>query len=116
MMPTGKGDFYLYLHGNMRKSSQTKVGDTVTVSLSFDKEYLNGPLHPVPEWFQEALDRNSVALTNWKSLPPSRQKEVLRYFDGLKSDEAKNRNLIRVLNVLGGGKERFMGRDWTGGK
>lgn len=116
MMPTGKGDFYLYLHGGMRKTAQTKVGDTVTISLGFDKAYLNGPLHLMPEWFQTALNNNPTALTNWMMLTPSRQKEILRYFYGLKSDEAKNRNLIRVLNVLGGNNDRFMGREWVAGK
>jgi hypothetical protein len=27
MMPVGDGSFYLYLHGNARKASQTKAGD-----------------------------------------------------------------------------------------
>ena len=31
MMPIGKGDFYLYLHGDVRSASNTKVGDTVRV-------------------------------------------------------------------------------------
>ena len=38
LMPVGNGSFYLYLHGEVRKVSNTKVGDTVTVKLEFDDE------------------------------------------------------------------------------
>ena len=36
MMPAGNGDFYLYLHGDVRRASQTKVGDLVQVEIAFD--------------------------------------------------------------------------------
>jgi hypothetical protein len=116
MMPAGRGAFYLYLHGGMRKTAKVKVGDEVTLTLSFDDSYRNGPLHDSPEWFQEALEDDPVALANWNDLIPSRQKEVLRYFAGLKSDQAKRRNLMQAMRVLGGENDRFMGRDWLYGK
>lgn len=116
MMPVGDGNFFLYLHGDVRKASGTKVGDLVTVELSFDEAYMNGPQHPIPDWFQSALDRNGIANENWLALSPSRQKEILRYFSQLKSDEAKLRNLEKVMNVLEGRSDRFMGRPWKDGK
>jgi hypothetical protein len=39
MMPTGKGSFYLYLDGEVRTASKTKVGDRVNVELRFDPAY-----------------------------------------------------------------------------
>ena len=48
MMPIGKGDFYLYLHGIVRRASNTKVGDEVRVEVQFDAAYRNGPMHPMP--------------------------------------------------------------------
>src|SRR3984957_10933889 len=116
MMPVGEGAFNLYLHGEMRKASQTGVGDVVTVELWFDDAYVTGPQHPVPAWFQAALDLDSVARANWERLPPSRQKELLRYFDRLKSAEAIDRNLNGVLHVLAGNPGHYMGRDWVDGK
>jgi hypothetical protein len=116
MMPAGTGGFYLYLHNDVRQVSGTKVGDIVTVTVWFDEEYRNGPLHPMPDWFQKALNQSQVATTNWNKLPPSRQKEVLRYFDGLKSEEAKQRNVVRAIHVLEGNTGRFMGRNWVSGK
>lgn len=116
MMPIGDGTFYLYLAEIVRKASQTKVGDTVQVRVTFDHAYRNGPMHPMPEWFREALEADPAIHTAWDALPPSRQKEVLRYFDGLKSDEARERNLEKVLFVLAGNEGRFMARDWKDGK
>lgn len=116
MMPTGDGDFYLYLHGDVREASNTGVGDTVEIEIEFDQDYKNGPQHPVPEWFTTALSTHAEAKENWDALPPSRQKEVLRYFSWLKSDEAKMLNLKKALHVLSGKAGRFMARDWKNGK
>jgi Domain of unknown function (DUF1905)/Bacteriocin-protection, YdeI or OmpD-Associated len=116
MMPVGGGAFNLYLHGEMRKASLTAVGDVVTVELWFDDAYVNGPQHPIPAWFSAALDMDGAAHANWQRLPPSRQKELLRYFDRLKSAEAIERNLLSVLHVLAGNSGHYMGRDWAGGK
>jgi hypothetical protein len=115
-MPTDQGEFRLYLHGGMRKASPTQVHDVVTIELSFDQEYRNGPLPEAPEWFQSALYQDPVVAENCGNLRPSRQKEVLRHFSALKSEEAKERNLARVLKVLRGERARFMGRDWLDGK
>src|SRR6267142_3086962 len=93
MMPVGDGSFYLYLHGDVRKASGTKVGDRVRVEVGFDARYRNGPQHPVPSWFGAALQKNPRALKNWEALIPSRKKEILRYFARLKSQEARERNL-----------------------
>ncbi len=115
MMPMGNGDFYLYLHGDVRKASNTKVGDTVNVEVKFDSSYKNGPLHPMPLWFSTALKKNKEAKKNWEQLIPSRKKEILRYFSWLKSQEAIDRNLERALNVLSGRPGRFMARSWNEG-
>ncbi len=115
MMPVGNGDFYLYLHGDVRKASQTKVGDTVLVDLWFDVTYQTGPQHPIPTWFSDALKKNETAQENWEKLIPSRKKEILRYFSWLKSEEAIDRNLKRALLVLSGKPGRFMARSWENG-
>ena len=114
LVPRGDGSFYLYLHGDVRKASNTKVGDTVHVELEFDDEYKSGPMHPVPSWFAAALRENPAAKRNWSGLTPSRRKEILRYFSWLKSPEAKARNLELAMSSLSGTKTRFLGRTWNG--
>ncbi len=113
LMPLGDGSFYLYLHGDVRKVSDTKVGDNVTVELEFDEAYKNGPMHAMPSWFATALNQNRKARQAWEALIPSRKKEILRYFFRLKSAEAQTRNLQRAIHVLSGSKARFMGRSWN---
>ena len=113
MMPVGDGTFYLYLHGEVRKASNTKVGDTVTVELEFDDDYRSGPAHPLPREFKESLRQNQTTLQTWSALTPSLQKEFLRYFARLKSSDARLRNIQRAIHVLSGGKARFLGRSWN---
>ena len=113
LMPVGNGDFFLYLHGHVRKVSGTSVGDLVSIALEFDDEYQGGPAHPMPAWFGDKLDRNPDSKTGWTHLTPSRQKEILRYFAGLKSPAAQERNVRKALHVLAGGKARFMAREWN---
>lgn len=113
MMPVGDGSFFLYLRGNVRKEAGSGVGDVVDVSLAFDEDYRGGPADPMPASFAEALHQNPSARSGWDALPPSRQKEILRYLAQLKSAEAKKRNIERAVHVLAGGKDRFMARSWN---
>ena len=110
-----KSDLFLYLHGHVRRASGTSVGGVVSITLAFDDEYKGGPAHPMPPWFGHELDRNPKARKGWANLTPSRQKEILRYFAGLKSAAARERNLRRALHVLAGGNARFMAREWNAG-
>jgi hypothetical protein len=113
LMPIGDGNFYLFLHGDVRKASGTKVGDRVEAEVRFDSAYQNGPMHPMPAWFCTALKKNSKAADAWEALIPSRKKEILRYFSWLKSPEARARNTQRAVDVLSGRKARFMARSWN---
>jgi hypothetical protein len=113
MMPIGNGDFYLYLHGDVRRASDTKVGDRVRVQVQIEPAYRNGQMHPMPSWFRIPLSRNAKAKKAWDALIPSRKKEILRYFSWLKSPEARARNVARALHVLSGKKGRFMARSWS---
>jgi hypothetical protein len=116
LMPRGDGAFYLYLHGGMRTTAGVNVGDTVTVELRDDEAYRGGPTHDIPKSFQAALAANLTAAANWERLAPSRRKEILRYFAGLKSERAIERNVDKALRVLSGESERFMAREWSEGR
>jgi uncharacterized protein YdeI (YjbR/CyaY-like superfamily) len=63
-----------------------------------------------------AFDGDETVASNWSKLTPSRQKEILRYFAALKTQAAKERNVERMVRVLGGDAGRFMGRDWLDGQ
>jgi hypothetical protein len=116
LMPTGDGDFYLYLHASVRQASHTQVGDRAAIELRFDSAYKGGPAHTMPPAFTTGLRKDSGAQKNWRALSPSRQKEILRYFASLKSASALARNIARALHVLSGEAARFMGRAWADGR
>ena len=116
MMPVGDGSFLLYLHAEVRKAAAREQGDVVDVAVAFDGTYRTAPTHPMPSWFADGLDRLPSAQVNWEGLTPSLQKEFLRYFAGLKSEEARKRNLDKALHVLSGGKARFLARSWSNGR
>src|SRR6266446_252393 len=113
LMPVGDGSFFLYLHGQVGQESGTSVGDVVSLAIEFDDDYTGGPVDPMPPWFGDELQRNPAAQRGWDILPPSRQKEILRYLVRLKSPQAQQRNVQRALHVLAGGKARFMARSWN---
>ena len=116
LMPMGNGAFYLYLHGDVRKASATKVGDVVDVSVRCDPAYRGGPMHDMPPWFHRPLYANARAKHAWLALTPSRQKEILRYLSWLKSDAARDRNVAKAIRVLSGARERYMARSWAAGR
>src|SRR5690348_18485077 len=58
LMPVGDGSFRLYLHGGVRKATNTGVGDRVRVEVRLDAKYRGGPMHPMPAWFRSALAKN----------------------------------------------------------
>ncbi|HEV2290343.1 MAG TPA: YdeI/OmpD-associated family protein, partial [Gemmatimonadales bacterium] len=91
LMPRGDGSFYLYLHGGVRQASGTTVGDVVAVEIAFDAGYRGGPAQRIPPWFRKPLAADPRAAAAWKELPPSRQKEIVRYLVRLKSPEARAR-------------------------
>lgn len=113
IMPVGDGSFYLYLHAKVREASRTKVGDRVNVEVEFNEDYQGGPVHPMPPLFAEKLKEDPDAQRGWKALSPSRRKEILRYLAGLKSEEARYRNIERAMHVLAGKHARFMAREWN---
>src|SRR5258708_30779733 len=51
MMPNGNGAFYLYVHGEGRRVSNTTVGDRVPVHTPFAAPVRNEPLTRTPAGF-----------------------------------------------------------------
>lgn len=115
------GDWRLYVNIIMAKAAKIKfiksiseiVGNETTFEIQFDTK---PPIYKMVTLLKNSLDNNPVAKANWEKLTPSRQKEVLRYFSWLKSDEAKERNLKKIIEMLGGKEGRYMARSWKEGK
>lgn len=113
MMPAGEGAFYLYLHELVRTASGTGVGDKVKVEVEFDEDYRGGPASKTPRPLAKLLKASPAASKYFNALSPSRQKELVRHFERLKTDAAVERNVAMALHVLEGNPGRFMARDWN---
>jgi Uncharacterized protein conserved in bacteria len=100
------GKWRLYLNGPMRKAAGKDVGDKIEVKIDFDAKPRTTPMHPK---LKNAFEENKKAKKIFDKLSPSRQKEILRYINNLKSAEIINRNIQRVINALTG-KDSFVGR------
>jgi hypothetical protein len=96
-----QGAWRLYINGIMRAAAGVDVGDTTHISLDFDPTPRTEALHPK---LVDALDRNKAAKTAFEKLTPSRQKEILRYLNSMKTEESLERNIERVLKHLLGEK------------
>ena len=97
----------LYLNMPMRKAAGKDVGDTIEVQIDFDAKPRITPMHPK---LKKAFKENKEAKTAFEKLSPSRQKEILRYINFLKSEESVDRNIKRaILHLVG--KQSFVGRN-----
>ena len=101
------GDWRLYVNTTMLDDSPRRIGEEVTVSVEYDPS--DRTIEPHPKLVQ-ALQENPEAQQVFESLPPSRQKEIVRYISFLKTDESVDRNVKRAIAFLLG-EERFIGRD-----
>ncbi len=101
------GNWRLYINTPMLKVSKKKVGDSINLQIAFDPKKRITPVHPK---LKRALKNNKEANSIFKTLPPSRQKEIIRYISFLKSEESVDRNVSIAIKFLEG-KSRFVGRD-----
>lgn len=101
------GSWRFYLNTPMRKTAGKDVGDIIEIAIEFDSAFRNTPMHPTLEL---AFKKNKKAKAIFDELLPSRQKEILRYINLLKTQESVDKNVKRAIGFLSG-NERFIGRD-----
>ena len=101
------GKWRLYLNGLMRKAAGKDVGDIIEIQIDFDPKPRITPIHPK---LKKAFKENPDAKKAFEKLSPSRQKEILRYINFLKSEESVDRNIKRAISHLVG-KQSFVGRN-----
>jgi hypothetical protein len=94
-----QGDWRLYLNTPMRKLANKQVGDRIKLVV----EYATTPrTERVPAAFQQALRKDGLARQAFNELSPSRQKEIFRYLNNLKTKESLIRNVSNVISHLRG--------------
>ena len=101
------GKWRLYLNGPMRKAAGKNVGDDIDIQIDFDPKPRTTPMHSK---LKKAFKENSNAKKAFEKLSPSRQKEILRYINFLKSEESVDKNIHRAIAHLTSSKP-FIGRE-----
>lgn len=94
-----QGGWRLYVNGEMMKASGTKVGDEIAVEIEFDPRPRDVPM---PVRLRDALKFDKKAKIAFAELPPSRQKEIFRYINSLRTEESIARNIEKILQQLKG--------------
>ena len=101
-----RGKWRLYLNTPMRKIAGKDVGDVIDIQIDFDPKPRITPIHPrLENAFKEKPNARNV----FEKLAPSRQKEILRYINFLKSQESVDKNVQRTISHLTDNKP-FIGR------
>jgi hypothetical protein len=95
-----KGEWTLYINTKM-------LGEEIKISIAFDARDRTLTPHP---GLLKALNENKNAKSVFDTLPPSRQKEIIRYISFLKTEESIIKNITKAIGFLNG-KNRFIGRD-----
>jgi len=101
------GKWRLYLNMPMRKAAEKDVGDIIDIQIDLDPLPRTTPVHPK---LKKAFKENPNAKKAFEKLSPSRQKEILRYINFLKSEESVERNVQRAVTHLTSSKP-FIGRE-----
>jgi hypothetical protein len=92
-----KGAWRLYVNGPMLKDSRLSVGEVAKVEIEFDPRSREVAL---PSELESALSGDRKASAAFANLAPSRRKEISRYIGSLKSREAIEKNVKRVISHL----------------
>jgi len=102
-----RGEWRLYINTTMLPDSPKKIGESIEVAVQFDTTVRTIIPHPK---LVKALNKHKDAKKTFDNLPPSRQKEIIRYISNLKTEETVGINIEKAIGFLLG-KNRFIGRD-----
>jgi len=100
LVPVKDEGYRLYINGPMLKGADLKVGQTAYFNIEQDTLERNKN-HPMPTAFKRKLKEHKL-LHIFTRLAPSRQKEINRYLNNLKTDEALMSNVDKLIRVLKG--------------
>ena len=92
------GPYRLYVNGPMMKGGKVGVGDTASFSI---EQNSNPDIKSIPMNALLKTRLKELKLTDmFQKLIPSRQKEINKYLNYLKTDEALERNVEKVIAML----------------
>ena len=103
LVPVKDSPYRLYVNGLMLKGSGMSLGKTARFVI--EQDFSTGPRKDstmTPAFKKKLVSAGLIDA--FKKLTPAQQKEILRYLYYLKTDEAKERNMEKVILQLKAGK------------
>lgn len=98
LVPVKNAPYRLFVNGPMLKGSGATVGQTTTFTIEQNFTSRKNEF-PMMKALKSELDKYNLQGA-FKKLLPSRQKEILKYLNYLKSEEALERNINKVIGQL----------------
>jgi len=98
LCPVKDGPYRLYVNGPMMKGAGVEVGDKAKFEIEYDDRPPKDAIK-MPVDLEKRLKKEKL-MSVFNALTPSRQKEVFKYLISLKSEEAKGRNIEKVIADL----------------
>ncbi|HTN46256.1 MAG TPA: YdeI/OmpD-associated family protein [Flavipsychrobacter sp.] len=99
------GEWRLYINLSMLKDSPRRIGETIRISIMHDPE---DRTLSMDSQLKNALDEHPTAKATFETLRPSLQHEINRYICKLKTEESKEKNILRAIGFLLG-ENSFVG-------
>ncbi|MGC4102200.1 YdeI/OmpD-associated family protein [Ferruginibacter sp.] len=96
LVPVKNAAYRLYVNGIMLAGAHVKTGDTVRFSI---EQHLTPKTFAMPAALRKKLVQHHL-LEVFKKLSAYRQKEILRYIAALKTAEARQRNMEKIIKML----------------
>lgn len=98
LMPVKSEGYRLFVNAPMLKGGKTETGKKAAFVIEQDATARAAKVK-MNKLFAKTLKEHKL-LSAFKKLVPSRQKEILKYLNNLKSEESLKRNVDRVIRGL----------------
>lgn len=98
LVPVKNEPYRLFVNGLMLKSSGKRVGETAVFDIEQDR--VPSPEKYLMPGYLSASLRQHKLMDAFNTLTPYRRKEIIRYLDHLKTQAARERNILKVLEAL----------------
>jgi len=96
LMPMGEGNFIMALKAEVRKGIRKHAGAMLQVKLEVDTDYKV----EIPDELQECFDFEPEALGFFNSLPKSHREYFLKWINGAKTSETRNKRIVNTVNAM----------------
>lgn len=97
LLPAGRGRYRMQFNAELRKAAHADTGELVRLNLSPDRQSRE---LPVPKDLSAALRRHPTARKAFENAPPGYRRQILKWMDSVKSDNARARRIEIVMDRM----------------